>query len=351
VRTESLVALLAGGIAFDTPPFVAPGAPAAAQTGFTLYPDRVTAMKQPEVISARYVLYFTESLRGLSTGAPVTLLGLPAGEVTDVGLDLDPATRTLRGRADVAFYPERLIARLRARQAVTAEAAVRSQAERRAFIQRMVEHGLRAQLRSGNLLTGQLYVALDFFPDAPPVKVDWSREPVVVPVVPSTVPDLEAKVTGILAKLDKLPYQAIGADLTKVLASADGVLKGASRALDHVDTGVTPELRTTLEELRGMIATADDLLKNGLHQTVDEANTALHEVNKTLEELRGPIATADQVLKNADATLLGQSAPVQQDLRDALREVTLAARSLRLLMDYLERHPDALLRGKTERKP
>jgi paraquat-inducible protein B len=352
VRTESLVALLAGGIAFDTPPSVAPGEAAPAHAAFALFPDRATAMKQPEAIAARYVLYFTESLRGLSVGAPVTLLGLPAGEVTSVGLDLDPATRGLRGRAEVVFYPERLIMRLTAGQAATGEVLARSEAERRAFFRRMVEQrGLRAQLRTGNLLTGQLYVALDFFPDAPPVKIDWSKEPVAVPVVPSTVPDLEAKVTGILAKLDKLPYEAIGADLTKVLATADGVLRDASQVLDHVDSGVTPELRTTLEELRRVIVTADDLLKNGLHQTVDEANTALNEVNKTLEELRSPIATADRVLKNADATLLGQNAPVQQDLRDALREVTLAARSLRTLMDYLERHPDALLRGKTEQKP
>ena len=92
MRTESLVALIAGGLAFDTPPFAAATEPAAADTVFTLYADRATAMKQPDAIATRYVLYFNESLRGLSVGAPVTLLGLPAGEVTDVGLDIDPAT-------------------------------------------------------------------------------------------------------------------------------------------------------------------------------------------------------------------------------------------------------------------
>ena len=352
VRTESLVALLAGGIAFDTPPFVATSEPAAAGTAFTLYRDRGTAMKQPEAAAARYVLYFSESLRGLSVGAPVTLLGLPAGEVTDVGLDIDPATRTLRGRVEAVSYPERLIVRLGAQEKVAGETLARDRQERRAFLQRMVEqHGLRAQLRSGSLLTGQLYVALDFFPDAPRAKIDWSREPMVFPVVPSTVPDLEQKVTSVLAKLDKLPYEAIGADLTKALASADGLLKDASTTLNRVDTDVTPELRATLEELRRMIATADGLLKTDLSKTLGEANTTLGEVNRTLQELRGPLATADRVLKNTDATLLGQDAPVQQDLRDALREVALAARSLRGLMDYLERHPEALIRGKAQEKP
>ncbi len=352
VRTESLVALLAGGIAFDAPPFGGVGAPAGAETVFTLYRDRATAMKQPEAITTRYVLYFKESIRGLSAGAPVMLLGLPAGEVTEVGLDIDPGARTLRGRAEVVFYPERIVARLSVGQAAEGEALARSEGERRAFFQRLVEQrGLRAQLRSGNLLTGQLFVALDFFPDAPAVKVDWRREPIEFPVVPSTVLDLEGKVTGILTKLDKLPYEALGADLTKVLATADGALKDVDKALNRIDADVTPELRATLEELRRMLATADGLLKNGLSKTVDEANTTLGEVNKTLVELRGPLATADRVLKNTDATLVGKNAPVQQELREALQEVTQAARALRGLMDYLERHPEALIRGKTQETP
>ena len=303
VRTESLVALIAGGIAFDTPPLVAVAGPAPADRVFTLYHDRATAMKQPEAAAARYVLYFNESLRGLSAGAPVTLLGLPAGEVTDVGLDIDPATRTLRGRVEVVSYPERLIARLGREQQAAAQAMERSPAERHALVQRMVEQrGLRAQLRSGNLLTGQLYVALDFFPDAPPAKVDWSRDPVVFPVVPGTVPDLEAKLTGILAKLDRLPYEAIGADLTRVLGTADAALKDAGTALNRIDTDVTPGLRATLEELRRMIASADGVLKDGLGKTLDEARATLDGINKTLAELR---AIAEQ------AKAAGQ--PVRKD--------------------------------------
>ena len=139
VRTQSLVALLAGGLAFDTPPFAAKAEPAAANTVFTLYSDQATAMKQPDAIAARYVLYFNESLRGLSVGAPVTLLGLPAGEVTDVGLDIDPATLNIRGRVEVVFFPERLVARLNQKQAAIGEAIERSRQQRHAFVQRLVE--------------------------------------------------------------------------------------------------------------------------------------------------------------------------------------------------------------------
>ena len=316
VRTESLVSLLVGGLAFETPPFAAKAGPATAKTVFTLYRDQPTAMKQADAIAARYVLYFTESLRGLSVGAPVTFLGLLGGEVTDVGLDIDPATLNMRGRVEFVLFPERLISRLNQKQAAAGETLERSIQQRHAFFQRLVEQrGLRAQLRSGSLLTGQLYVAFDYFPNAPKAKIDWSRDPTELPVVPSPLTDIEAKLTSIVAKLDKLPLEAIGADLTKALVSLDQILKDAGTAVNRIDTELTPGLKTTIEELRGAIA------------------------------------AAERVLKNTDATLVGKDAAGQQDLRDALQEIARAARSLRVLSDYLERHPESLIWGKTDQKP
>jgi paraquat-inducible protein B len=352
VRLQSVAALIAGGIAFDTPPFAGTAEPAVANTVFTLHSDQSTAMKQPDPISRRFVLYFTESLRGLAVGAPVTFLGLPGGEVTDVGLDINPATSSLRGRVEIVTYPERLVARLHAQQAAVGETLARSTQQRQAFFQRLVEQrGMRAQLRSGSLLTGQLYVALDYFPNAPKTRIDWSRDPTELPVVPSAMTDLEAKLTGIIEKLDKLPYEAIGADLAKAIATLDQVLKDADKAVNRIDADVTPELKATLEEARRVIASANDVLKNGVNTTLDTANTTLNQATRTLEELRRPIATADAVLKQADASVLDKNAPIQQELRDALREIARAARSLRVLTDYLERHPEALIRGKTEETP
>ena len=313
VRTQSLVSVLAGGLAFDTPPSAARAEPAAANTVFTLYSDQSTAMKQPDSISVRYVLYFNESMRGLSVGAPVTVLGLPAGEVTDVGIDIEPKTLRLRGRVELVFFPERLVARLSRKQTAIGETIERSLQQRHAFVQRMVEQrGMRAQLRSGNLITGQLYIAFDSFPDAPKAKVDWSQDPTQLPVVPSTVADIEAKLTGIVTKLEKLPLDAIGEELRKALVSADQTLKDAGKAVNRLDADVTPGIKTTLDELRGTIG------------------------------------IVDRVLKNTDATLVGKDAPAQQELRDALQEITRAARSLRVLADYLEQHPESLIRGKSE---
>jgi len=316
VRTEGLVALLAGGIAFDTPSFAPKAAPAAARTVFILNGDRATALKQPDAVSARYVLYFTESLRGLSVGAPVTLLGLPAGEVTAIGLDLNPTAKTLRGRVEIVTYAERLIGRLGQSQANLGQALLKNTAERHALIQYMVEQrGLRAQLRSGSLLTGQLYVALDLFPDVSKAKIDWSLAEPPLPVVPSTLPDLEAKITNILAKLDNLPLETIGSDLSKTLATLDETLQSTDKLVSGLDGKLMPELSSTFTDLRTAISSA-----NG-------------------------------VLQNTDATLVGKDAPAQQDLRYALQEIARAARSLRVLADYLERNPNSLVFGKTQEKP
>jgi paraquat-inducible protein B len=158
-------------------------------------------------------------------------------------------------------------------------------------------------------------VAFDYFPDAKKIKLDTRQDPMALPVVPSTLPDVEAKITSILVKLDKIPWEAIGTDLRKTLETTNVMLKDVDKAVKHIDADVTPELKTALEELRRAAA------------------------------------SADRVMKNMDSTLLGKDAPGQQELRDAMQEVTRAARSVRVLTDYLERHPEALIRGKSEAKP
>ncbi len=315
VHTHSLAALIAGGLAFDAPSLQEPTEPAAENAAYTLYADRSSAMKQPENVARHYVLYFTESLQGLSVGAPVTVLGLPAGEVTDVGLDIDPATLNVRGRVEVTTFPERLIGRLNSTQGSWAKALGESTSKRSAFLERLVEdRGLRAQLRLSSLLTGQRYVAFDYFPKAPGTKVDWTKASPELPVVPSTLPDVEAKLTSILAKLDNLPFESIGAELKKDLETFDQTLKEAGKLVSHIDAELVPGLKTALQDSR---------------QT---------------------LAVAERLMRDADTTLVGPNAPGQQQLRDALKEVAQSARALRVLAEDLERHPEALIRGKNEQK-
>jgi len=325
VRTESLVALLVGGLAFDVPPFEPPSGPAAANTVFTLYNDRTAAMKAPDAIARRYVLHFKESLRGLAVGAPVTFLGLPAGEVTSVGLEFDAAKANVRPRVVITYFPERLMTYASAKADARSSDAVppdeqkrrdllrRLVAERGVLLKRLVEErGLRGQLRSGSLLTGQLYVSFDFHPNAPKAKVDMSQEEPELPVVPGTLVELEDKLSRVVDKIDKMPLEAIGNNIKKDLESLDQTLKAADKLISDADVKLLPQLRTSLEDL---------------HRT---------------------LGAVERAVNSADTSLLGSNAPAQQELREALQEFARAARSLRILTDQLERQPSSVIRGKTE---
>jgi paraquat-inducible protein B len=297
VGTESLVSIALGGIAFQTPADSVVLPPAPADTGFTLFANRTAALKHPDTKVNSYLLLFKESARGLSVGAPVDFLGIPVGEVVDVGMDFDPTTSRFQVAVLVYIYPDRLRVRWRNR-------GNDKDVDPQRIVSAMVERGFRAQLRTGNLLTGQLYVALDFFPGAPKAKVDWDRNPPQVPTMPGSLTELQATLASIATKIDKMPIDDIAAELKQDLIALHRTLDNTDRLVQRLDADVTPELRTVLEEAR-------------------------------------------RTLNSAERTMASDS-PLQQDLRQALRELARTAESLRVLGDYLERHPDALIRGKQE---
>ena len=307
VHTESLVAVLAGGLAFDSPEFLPAGEPAAADTVFTLYPTRAVAMKQPDKLERRFVLYFDESVRGLSAGAPVTLFGLPVGEVADVGLEFNAQALDLRPRVLITFFPERLVQHVSGAGKANAETLVKSDvATRDPMLRRMVEEkGLRASLQTGSLITGELYVAFDYFPNAPKVKVDWSQDPLQLPVSNAGLAGIEAKLDSILTKVNRMPLEAMGTGVKDLLVTLNQTLKDADTMIKRVDTEFLPEGTKTLEQLHRAIA-------------------------------------------DGDAALLGENSAGRQDLRDLLQEMARTARSIRVLVDYLQRHPEALIRGKKQ---
>ena len=299
VRTQSVLSMLIGGIAFETLPSDEDPKPVSEKAVFTLFNSRTEAMAKPETVVTPYVMYFNETLRGLNVGAPVTYLGLPIGEVTAIGLEYDPKKNIARPRVDIAVYARRFVAHVK--KSPDLEAKVKVKTERHAFMQNAIDRGLRAQLRSGSLVTGQLYVAFDVFPDTPKVKIDWSKSPTELPVVPSGLQDLQNKLNSIVTKIEKMPLDKIGTDVKKLLTTIDGVLK-------RIDGETLPEVKKTLENLK-------------------------------------------RVLVNIDDTLVGKDAPTQQQLRQALQEVTRAAQGVSGLTEYLERNPEALIKGKVQEKP
>jgi len=303
VDTQSLTSILVGGIAFQAPQNGAAQVRADENVEFKLYADREVALKNPDVVSDDYLFVFRESVRGLSVGAPVDFRGIVIGEVTSVNLEYDPQSKAFVSPVEARIYPERIRERLR-KGTVDPRKLV---ADTRTRINSMVEHGLRGQLRTGNLLTGQLYLALDFFPDAPKAKVDWASVPPKTPTVPGGLEELQASVGRIAKKLEQVDFGAISSNLRQTLQTLDRTLQSTDRLVTRVDQDLAPELRAA----------------------VSSARRALDTVEQTL----------------------GSEAPLQVGARDTLLEMSRAAGSLRALTDYLERHPDALIRGKKEDLP
>ena len=294
LNTQSLATVILGGIAFQSPPGQGNGDTAPNNTVFRLGYDQADAMREPDGEPLQVVMNFNQSLRGLAVGAPVDFRGIVLGEVTHIGIDFDPKTKNFRMPVTANIYPERLGRRFRETIESKGEPA------RREILERLVQHGLRGQLRTGNLLTSQLYVSLDFFPKAPAVKIDPSRVPAELPTVPNTLDELQLQVADIAKKLDKVPFDQIGANLNHALANADKLFR-------QLDTEVAPQARDTL-------------------------------------------SAAKQTFSTAEATLQ-QDSPLQSDVRGALKELTRTLQSLNALSDYLERHPESLLKGKPGDNP
>jgi paraquat-inducible protein B len=305
VNTESMASILLGGVSFQSPEDEVDSPPAAANSAFTLFANKEDAMKRPDTVVETYVLVFTESVRGLPIGAPVDLRGVTVGEVSKINVELDTQGKKFSMPVEIKFYPERLKARYRKK------AQQGKGMSSRELLGALVEHGFRAQLRSGNLLTGQLYVALDFFPKAPPAKIDWSKSLPEFPTIAGSMEQFQTTLMQIVQKFEKMPLEELAGDARQTIQSLDLTLKSADKLIKNVDAAIVPEARSMMVDVR-----------------------------KSLEDVRKALGEAKQ--------LLSSEAPLQLDLRDTLREMSRAAQSLRLLGDYLERNPEALIRGKKE---
>lgn len=289
VKTGSLASVVAGGIAFaSAKPLNTVPAPEGAE--FVLADTEVQAMAEPDGPPFRVDMVFRQSVRGLAIGAPVDFRGMELGEVYDIDLEFDEDEKRFHVLVKAHLYPLRFggaYDRLSDEHKALSYPAY-------ALLGPMIKHGMRAQIKAANLLTGQQYISLDFVRDAEPVQIDPASRPLLVPTVPGSFDKLQEQLGNVVAKIDALPLGQIGKNLQDSLASLNRVLKG----LD----GVGPQLGTTLK-------------------------------------------AAQQSLKKIDQ-MLDEDGPVGVGLDDTLRELQSAARSLRALGDYIQTHPSALIRGR-----
>jgi paraquat-inducible protein B len=299
LRTESLTSILQGGVAFQALPGSAMTA-MPSDTTFTLYPDQDRAMRPTETEIRTFVMYFNGSLRSLSPGAPVELHGIAVGEVKSVDVEYDRDAGALRFPVVVDLYPQRI----RGRKASSTQPPARDDPETssRKLVDSLVAHGLRAELKTGNLLTGQKYVDLDMHVDAPAETVWWNEQPWVFPTVSNGLDEFQDSMGSIARKLNRVPFDQISYRLLSTMKSLEQTLKSTDQLMRHVDGSIAPQVEATLAE-------------------------------------------AQAAMKNAK-NLLAQDAPLQSDLGATLLQLSRAAKSVTALVDYLERHPESLLRGK-----
>jgi paraquat-inducible protein B len=298
VDTQSLTSILVGGIAFDTPESLALRAEVKEDHEFFIYENRLESLQREYTIEEHWVMIFEESVRGLTVGSPIEFYGLKIGEVVDITFEFDYEILQFRVPVLIKFEPERLLG----------EEAKSSDVKRdRALIAR----GWRAQLGSGNLLTGGKVINFVLDSDAPAAEVgEWRGYP-TFPTIPSALRNLSADIGRVVDKIGQVPFDEIGANLNQAIAGINEIVNG-------------PELKNSIASL-GRLA---DQLGNDVAPAL---NSVLTKAELTLDSARKQIA-ADSVTSH--------------ELRRLLTELGDTAQSIRTIVEYLERNPEALIKGK-----
>lgn len=305
VKAESLLSMMLGGIAFETPdPQLDDGA-AADGLIYTLYDSHRQIEDELYTKKMRLIAFFQGSVRGLEAGAPVELNGIKIGEVKAVNLEFDVDRAAFRVPVVLEIEPERVTIKSSDRQ--------RTQYE---MLQMLIQHGLRARLQSGSMLTGKLYVEMGMFPRSPIHLMGDSGAYPELPTIPSDMASISESVKHILAKLDKVQIGAIGDDLDASLKQMHHTLAQFSAILAKIDPHTEP-------------------IAQQLQQSLTVGHQALAEFQQTLQQLQ---------------PLLDRDSPLQYRFVEMNRELSAMARAVRALVEMLEQDPNALLVGKRKRQ-
>ncbi|MBP2316789.1 intermembrane transport protein PqiB [Azospirillum soli] len=317
VSVESLQSLATGGVAFDTPGIGNPGEAAPEGTVFPLYESPRAASEARFTRRVPFLVHFDGSVRGLHPGSAVEFRGIRVGEVTDIRLDVDPTTGAARIPVTLDLEPERFDAP----GGTGAEAAY-------AGMKTLVDRGLRAQLRTGNLLTGELIVALDYFPDAPQATLEMRGDVPELPSRPNVLDTATRTATDLMEELARAPIAETVTELRDTIQKAGALLGG-------------PEVGQSLASLSRSLAELEKVTA----ALGTEGAPAIRALRQVAESMTALITQAEKTLNTTDS-VVATAKPVTHDLQALVRELTSTARSIRGLTDYLERHPEALIRGK-----
>ena len=303
VEVASLQALLSGGVAFDTPRDMPTAKQMPDGSRFPLYRNYDEAQASGYKTRQAFLTYFESSVRGLSKGSAVEFYGLQIGTVTDIGLDFDPATAHARVRVRFEVQPERI-----------EDSGTPAKTDPLEAARRLVDQGMRAQLKTSSYLTGAMVLALDFAPGAPPARLVLQGSDWVLPSTGGGFDNILTAVSNIASKLDRLPLDEIGANLNGTLRSASGALGSIQELVRKTDTGLSP----VLARLPAVVMALQDA-----------------------------VVRAGRTFGSLDQSY-GKESQFNRELERAMVQVGDTARSIRLLADFLDRHPEALVRGRAD---
>lgn len=317
LELESLSALLSGGIAFETP-HVHETAPVSANgSTFPLYDDKGQADAAGFSRKIPFVSYFTASVAGLGRGSPVEVFGIQVGAVTDVKLLMNDGNAGLRARVQYELQPER----------VFSDSEVSGQADPALVTGSLVRQGMRAVLASSSLLTGQKSLSLQYIPGAPAAAVTKEGDALVIPSQGGGLDNITASLSDITTKLDRIPFDEIGRNLNETLAAISRTVSG-------------PDVKNALQKLSETLGDVQHLVRHA-----DQGLTpVLQRLPKISADLQQAVARANAALGEGG---YGGNSDFQRGVARVLDQVNDAARSIRMLVDFLDRHPEALIRGRT----
>ena len=369
VKTQSLEALIGGGVAFETPLELKEEKTVKEDFVFKLFKN-YKATQETFTEQARFIMYFDGSVRGLKKGAPVEFRGIRVGTVKEIRMEVDGDTMAIRIPVIIAIEPERI-------------KRIGEKSGPKRNIPLLIKKGLKARLQTGSLLTGQLFVELDLYPNTPIKLTGGNSSHVEIPTIPSALDEVTESAVEILADIKNLPLDELAVnlitaiqgvnqlvrsdDLTASVTNLNESLKSFHKLTSNMDKKldvITEEISATSLVARKSIKGVEGGLNETLSKTGENLQSTLKEVRTLVKNVNSkvePLAT--DLIKTLDATqstllqgekalgkaenLISTGSPMRYELDNTLKEISAASRSIRILSDYLARHPDALIYGKT----
>ncbi len=322
VQTESIRSIIYGGIAFDTPDTLEQASTDIDNLVFTLHDSFNSIAESEYTKKIKFIVFFDTSVRGLSPGAPVEFKGIRVGTVLDIRLEYDEDDTSFRIPVLLELEPQRIIER----GSGTPEASYET-------LDKLVQGGLRARLQTGSLITSQLFIELDMHPDSP---IILSGQETPYPELPTLASASMSTITqsaeDLLAKLNSIDVDAIASSALEAIQSADQTLDNANKLITTPGLEVAIlNLESAMNSFKNVMQKVDD---SSLQEAIDEGYRALEQLTDTLEKT---------------SSVLEPDSPLQYNLIKLTGELEEMARSVRALVETVERNPRAFIFGKEQK--